>query len=65
MLLPFLRNKTESRMCVLGCWGAGGDTNLRVSNQTLVEYVQLLALDGRPTWSSFLGLETKSSTQHL
>ena len=24
MLLPFLRDKTESRMCMLGCWGRGG-----------------------------------------
>ena len=33
MLLPYLRNKTESRLCVFGCWGrGGGDTNLRVSN---------------------------------
>ena len=31
----------------------------------LVEKVQLLALDGRPTWSSFLGLDTKSSEQRL
>ena len=31
----------------------------------LVEKVQLLAFDGRPTWSSFLGLDTKSSKQRL
>ena len=35
MLLPFKHNKTESRMCVLGCWGRGGggsrNTNLRFS----------------------------------
>ena len=66
MLLPFLRNKTESRMCVLGYWGAGGGRYKSKSiKSNLVEYVQFLALDGRPTWNSFVGRDTKSSKQRL
>ena len=50
------------------CWGVGGGGckyKSKSLKSNLVEKVQLLALDGRPTWSSFLGLDTKSSKQRL
>ena len=57
-------------MClgVLGVGGGGGG-GVKYKSESLksklVEKVQLLALDGRPTWSSFFGLDTKSSNQRL
>ena len=56
------------------CWGVGGrggggGAGVKYKSKSLksnlVEKVQLLTLDGRPTWSSFLGLDTKSSKQRL
>ena len=50
------------------CWGVGAGGVKYKSKRlksNLVEKVQLLALDGRPTWSSFPGLDTKSSKQRL
>ena len=32
MLLPFKHNKTESRMCVLGCWGGGQKYKSQILN---------------------------------
>ena len=55
------------------CWGVGcgGERGEGVKYKSkslksnLVEKVQLLALDGRSTWSSFLGLDTNSSIQSM
>ena len=52
-----------------GGGGVGVDGAVKYRSKSLksnlVEKVQLLALDGTPTWSSFLGLDTKSSKQRL
>ena len=65
----------QKAKCV--CWGVGvvwgggggGGGGVKYKSKSLksnlVQKVQLLALDGRPTWSSFLGLDTKSSKQCL
>ena len=59
--------KKQKAVCV--CWGVGGRKGVKYKSKSLksnlVEKVQLLALNGRPTWSSFLGLDTKSSEQRL
>ena len=56
----------QSRMCVLGCWGQGVKYKSKNLKSNIVEKEQPLALDdGRPTWSSFLSLDTKSSKQRL
>ena len=49
-------------MCVgvLGAGGGGVKYKSKSLKSNLVEKVQLLALDGRPTWSSFLGLAEKN-----
>ena len=52
--------KQKAGVWVLGAGGGGVKYKSKVLKSNLVEKVQLLALDGRLTWSSFLGLDTKS-----
>ena len=61
--------KQKAECACRGVGGGGGGGGVKYKSKTLksnlVEEVQLLALDGRLTWSSFLGLDTKYSKQRL
>ena len=59
------KQKVDVCVGVLGAGGGGVKYKSKSLKSNLVEKVQLLALDGRPTWSSFLGLDTKSSKHRL
>ena len=51
-------------MCV-AMLGVEGGYKCKSLKSNLVAYVQLLALDSGPIWSTFLGLGTKSLKQRL